>query len=250
MTTRSRATSIIVTHPRGTTTYDYDALGALRSVVLPDSRVIEYLVDGLGRRIGKKVNGLVTKQWLYGAGQAPLAEADATGTIRMRFVYASKRNVPDVVKTYTAAGVADKLYRIGTDQLGSPRVLFDSTGAIFKTMEFDEFGIKVSLPDPTFDFPFGFAGGVYDADTKLTRFGARDYDASIGRWVSKDPILFEGRQANLYVYVGNDPINWADPLGSLRRLQRQLWNTWHLRRSNGRAAVHLDRRAGPTEEEA
>jgi len=143
--------------PEGTTTYDYDALGALRSVVLPDGRVIEYMLDGLGRRIGKKVNGLGTKQWFYGAGQAPLAEADGTGTIRMRFVYGTRRNVPDVVKTYTPAGVADKVYRIATDQLGSPRVLFDTSGAIFKTMEFDEFGIKLS--DPTFDFPFGFAGG-------------------------------------------------------------------------------------------
>jgi len=44
-------------------------------------------------------------------------------------------------------------------------------------------------------------------------FGARDYDAKIGRWVSKDPILFRGHQSNLYVYVMNDPINWLDPNG-------------------------------------
>ena len=29
--------------------------------------------------------------------------------------------------------------------------------------------------------PFGFAGGLYDADTKLTRFGYRDYDAYTGK---------------------------------------------------------------------
>lgn len=44
-------------------------------------------------------------------------------------------------------------------------------------------------------------------------FGARDHDASIGRWVSKDPILFGGGQANLYTYVGNDPVNFRDPTG-------------------------------------
>jgi RHS repeat-associated protein len=53
-------------------------------------------------------------------------------------------------------------------------------------------------------------GGLYDPDTGLVRFGARDYDPNIGRWVSKDPILFKGHQANLYVYAGNDPINRAD----------------------------------------
>ncbi len=45
------------------------------------------------------------------------------------------------------------------------------------------------------------------------RFGARDYDPQVGRWVSKDPILFGGRQANIYVYAGNDPVNLRDPSG-------------------------------------
>jgi RHS repeat-associated protein len=56
-------------------------------------------------------------------------------------------------------------------------------------------------------------GGFFDPLTGLTRFGARDYDASVGRWIAKDPILFDGGQANLYVYVGNDPVNWFDPSG-------------------------------------
>jgi RHS repeat-associated protein len=59
----------------------------------------------------------------------------------------------------------------------------------------------------------GFAGGLYDTDTGLVRFGARDYDPSVGRWTAKDPILFGGGQTNLYVYVGNDPVNFVDPRG-------------------------------------
>jgi RHS repeat-associated protein len=35
--------------------------------------------------------------------------------------------------------------------------------------------------------PFGFAGGLYDPDTGLVRFGARDYDAAAGRWTANDP---------------------------------------------------------------
>jgi RHS repeat-associated protein len=55
---------------------------------------------------------------------------------------------------------------------------------------------------------------LYDPDTGLVRFGARDYDPSVGRWISKDPILFDGGQANIYVYVNNDPVNEIDSNGT------------------------------------
>ncbi|MBF0137125.1 MAG: hypothetical protein HQL65_12865, partial [Magnetococcales bacterium] len=60
---------------------------------------------------------------------------------------------------------------------------------------------------------FGFAGGLYDTQTGLVRFGARDYDASTGRWTAKDPIRFNGGDTNLYGYVLGDPVDFTDPLG-------------------------------------
>jgi hypothetical protein len=39
------------------------------------------------------------------------------------------------------------------------------------------------------------------------------YDPTIGRWTQEDPIAFEGGDANLYRYVGNDPVNATDPTG-------------------------------------
>ena len=65
-------------------------------------------------------------------------------------------------------------------------------------MDYDEFGQVVADTNPGFQ-PFGFAGGLYDADTGLTRFGARDYDPVVGRWTSKDPARFSGGW-NLYAY--------------------------------------------------
>ena len=62
--------------------------------------------------------------------------------------------------------------------------------------------------------PHGFAGGMYDADTGLVRFGARDYDAQTGRWTSRDPVLFESGQKNLYLYTDGDPLNWTDTAGT------------------------------------
>ena len=58
-------------------------------------------------------------------------------------------------------------------------------------MDYDSFGNVLQDTQPGFQ-PFGFAGGLYDPDTKLVRFGARDYDPRTGRWTAKDPILFAG----------------------------------------------------------
>ena len=83
---------------------------------------------------------------------------------------------------------------------------------VAQQLEYDAFGVVTLDTNPGFQ-PFGFAGGLYDADTGLVRFGARDYDAQLGRWTAKDPIRWDGGQANLYVYVDGDPVNWIDPYG-------------------------------------
>ncbi len=61
------------------------------------------------------------------------------------------------------------------------------------------------------------AGGIYDQHTMLTHFGAREYDASTGRWMSKDPIGFAGGSGNLFEYSVNDPVNYFDPSGLKNR---------------------------------
>jgi RHS repeat-associated protein len=80
-------------------------------------------------------------------------------------------------------------------------------------MTYDEFGNVLSDTNPGFQ-PFGFAGGLYDAGTGLTRLGARDYEARAGRWTAKDPIGFGGGDSDLYTYATNDPIDLIDPVGT------------------------------------
>ena len=178
-----------------TTVFEYDLLGNLRSVVLSDNTLIEYLIDGRNRRIGKKVNGVLTQGFLYQDQLKPIAELDASGNVTARFVYGSKANVPE----YMVKG--GQTYRIITDHLGSPRLVVNaSDGSVAQRMDYDEFGNVLQDTNPGFQ-PFAFAGGLYDSQTKLTRFGARDYDPEVGRWTAKDPIGFAGGDVNLYGYV-------------------------------------------------
>jgi RHS repeat-associated protein len=169
--------------------------GNLRTAILPDTMTIEYVIDGLNQRIGKKVNGTLTQGFLYQNALRPVAELDSSGNMVARFVYGTSALVPDYL---VKGGVT---YRIISDHLGSPRLVVEvNTGQVAQRMDYDEFGNVTLDTNPGFQ-PFGFAGGLYDQDTKLVRFGFRDYDAETGRWTCKDPIGFGGGYTELYGYV-------------------------------------------------
>lgn len=197
------------------TTYVYDDLGQLATVHTQLGVTYEYVIDGLGRRVARLVDGVVERGWIYGGGGMPIAELDGTGGVRALFAYATG-GAPDVMWT-VSGGVVTGMYRVVKDHLGSVRLVVDaaSSGAaptIMQRIDYDAWGKVLADSSPGFQ-PFGFAGGLYDADTGLVRFGARDYDAGRGRWTSRDPIGLGGGDADLYRYVGNDPVNFVDPMG-------------------------------------
>lgn len=84
--------------------------------------------------------------------------------------------------------------------------------------------------------PFAYAGGLYDSQTDLVRFGERDYDAYSGRWMAKDPIGFRSKSTNIYLYTISDPINWIDPIG----LSELVYD-----RSSGQLEIWPDNGMGP-----
>ena len=193
-----------------TTFYTYDNLGNLISVILPDGTDIEYLIDGQNRRVGKKVDGVLQKQWIYQDQLNPVAEFDGAGNLVARFVYGDKGHVP----SYMVKG--GEVYRIVTDHLGSVRAVVNvSTGQVMQEIVYDEFGNVLLNTNPVFQ-PFAYGGGLYDEQTNLVKFGFRDYDATVGRWTVKDPIGFWGMSSNFYSYLDNDPINRIDPWGLVK----------------------------------
>lgn len=195
--------------------FEYDVFGNLKKVYVGKKDVIEYLVDGRNRRVGKKVNGELIQAFVYQSQTQIAAELDGTGRIVKRFVYGSKPNVPDF---FISNG---KKFQIISDQVGTPKIIIDlSSGEVINELEYDEFGI-IGEGSRTFSkniskikIPFGFAGGLYDPLTDFLRFGKRDYYSRVGRWMSKDPLVFSGGDSNLYSYVFQDPINFIDKEGT------------------------------------
>jgi RHS repeat-associated protein len=195
------------TSAAGVTSYSYDSFGNLLGVTLPSGSVIEYVLDGKNRRVAKKVNGTVTQKFLYGDGLRPIAQLAPDDSVRFQFLYAEKASAPSLI-----IGTGGS-YRVITDHLGSPRGIIDvGSGASLQYLAYDEFGNVTADTNPGFQ-PYGFAGGLYDPDTHLVHFGARDYDPALGRFLTRDPIGFAGGQSNVYDYAANDPVNFVDPSG-------------------------------------
>jgi len=207
--------------PDGTTNYDYGTLGELKSVTSP-TKSISYQHNASNQRVAKKVDGIVVEKYLWANLTTLLAIYDKDDNLIQRFEYADSR-MP------IAMTQDNQKYYLHYDQVGTLKAISDSSGNIVKEVVYDTFGNILSDSNPSFKVPFGFAGGLYDSDTKLTRFGYRDYDAYTGKWTAKDPIGFDGGDSNLYGYVLGDPVGGIDPMGLYDdpRFKRAFpnWNT-------------------------
>jgi RHS repeat-associated protein len=191
-------------------TYEYDADGRNTAVKLVGSTVTVNVYDGMGRRV-KKVESGVTTYYVY----------DAFGRLAAEYL-------PD---STPAAGTSYAF----TDMLGSVRAVTSSTGVLQECYDYLPFGRMLSASDNGRSsagcFPGAplvsvnsrvsqkFTGQPHDNGTGLDYFGARFYSASMGRFISPDPVLLTSSRMrqphtlNLYAYANNNPLRYIDPSG-------------------------------------
>lgn len=194
---------------RGSDTFTYGTSGELLSAHVGDNTAT-YSYDALDRRVAKEVSspgGQSKVEYLYGdPGNAFRVTVVRTGSELTVLFY----DEPGSLYAFERAG---SRYYVASDLVGSPRLVTTAAGEVVKAIEYDAFGAVLSDSDPGFFLPIGFAGGMSDAETGFVHFGYRDYEPASGRWTSRDPVLFDGGQFNLYAYVGNSPVAFRDPLG-------------------------------------
>ena len=209
-----------------TTTYTWDYENRLVGTT-EDERVTQYEYDGDGNRISKTVDGVTTKY--INDIAAPLVqvlmETTDEDTVIASYTYGN-----DLISS-TKYDVLNTIY-YNYDGLGSVRQLTDDTEAIVALYTYDAFGNLIASSG-TSENTYGFTGEQQfkEADG-LVYLRARYYDARVGRFISRDPILeprgvgnnfvwllpyltSQPQSLQAYEYCGNNPVNRIDPTGKI-----------------------------------
>jgi RHS repeat-associated protein len=187
----------------GTNTYTWDARNRLASIAGPTAASFVY--DPLGRRQRKTVDGVIT-DFVYD-GLNPVKATVGGTTVDLLTGLGI-----DEYLTRTSGGTPE--YFLG-EALGSTVGLVDGTGAVATEYSYEPFGAATASGTSSSN-ELGYTGREDDG-TGLYYYRARYYHPGLQRFISEDPIDISYGDPNLYVYVGNAPMGFVDPLGLERR---------------------------------
>lgn len=159
--------------------------------------------DPFGRRI-QKSGPLGTTNYLYD-GENLLEEVGGMGSILAR--YAQTTAIDEQLSTSRAS--ATSYYQ--QDGLGSTTSLSSSGGLLANTYTYDSFG-NLTASNGTVSNALRYTGREADLETGMQYYRARQYDQSVGRFISEDPFR-SSLKMNRFSYVSNRSVPLIDPSG-------------------------------------
>jgi RHS repeat-associated protein len=192
---------------KGTDTwvYTYDYANRLIKAEKDSTVLGEYHYDGDSRRIQVTEND-VTTTYIYG-GSSVLYEENSVGTAS--YIYGPK----GLMAKKTTIQSESQVYYYHSDHLGSTRLVTDESGNIVTAATYHPFG-ELSVEEGS-EEPFLFCGKEKDA-SDLYYFGARYYDSSLGRFITRDSRkgrISDPQSLNRYSYCFNNPLRFKDDFG-------------------------------------
>ena len=193
--------------------YVYDYRNRLTQVTRKNSsnavlQTVTFTYDPDNRRIKKSVDG-VARNFVYDREHV-WVEYDAAGNELNRYLYGD--SIDEILARWTpSSGTTWYL----TDKQGSVVGHLDASGNLVNQTAYKSFGEIDSQTNPAVTDRYGFTGREYDSETGLYYYRGRYFDPKLGRFLSEDPIDFDGGDVNLYRYAGNGPANGTDPMGTL-----------------------------------
>jgi RHS repeat-associated protein len=194
---------------------------------------LEFAYDYMSRRVRKKVFSWnpgtssyqlqSTTRYVYDEWNL-IAEINEVNSLLKSYVWGQ-----DLSGTLTVAGGIGGLllindstntYETSSDGNGNVAIVINvASGLPAATYEYDAFGNTIRATGSYANSnTIRFSSKYVDLETGLIYFGYRYYDPSTGRFINRDP-LWENDGPNILTIVGNDPIDFVDPLGL--RLSRE-----------------------------
>jgi RHS repeat-associated protein len=160
-----------------------------------------------------------TSTFVYDAGGSRAKKTEGGQTIIYVNKYYEKNITTGEVTTYYYLGAKMVAQRKNTtlqymhqDHLTGTSLVTNADGSQNSTIKYVPFGATLSGSVPT---DIKFTGQRLDA-TGLYYYGARYYDATIGRFISPDPTIpnpADPQAFNRYTYCSNNPLKYIDPSG-------------------------------------
>ncbi|MFF9840333.1 RHS repeat-associated core domain-containing protein [Streptomyces sp. NPDC013740] len=220
-------TKVDETSPAGarTSTYHYDASGNTDTRTFgTDVQKLEWNSEGKLAKTTEQDTKESTN--VYDTEGNRVVRKDAAGTTiylpGMELKLATGGAAVEATRYYTFSGQTvavrqdnNDLYFLGADQQGTGLVAIAAMTGAFTRRRQDPYGNSRGTATGTWPSEKGFVGGTINAQTGLTTIGAREYDASLGKFISVDPVMDaqDPAQMNAYSYAHNSPITKSDPTG-------------------------------------
>jgi len=186
------------------TSLSYNQDAQLSAVNAGSGALASYTYDGFGQRLIKTVSGSYGEIYQYGQNGMLLEETNSSGVAQADYIYLNGRPVA-VVNGST-------LYFLHDDLLGTPQVASDNSENIQWQAGYEPFGTTTSVSGEIVQ-NLRLPGQYFDVESGWNHNGLRDYMTGLGRYAEPDPLGRLGSGNDLYVYVGNNPANFVDPLG-------------------------------------
>ena len=196
------------------THYSYDSENHLISATINGNHEAVYTYNALGLR-DSKTTQRGTVYYVYD-GTTLIAELDEDGEILAYYSH-------DLDGKLVSATYGDETYFYHFNHRGDTLYLTDQEGNIAASYTYDAWGnIMSKAGDLANKNPYRYKGRhgyYYDADTDLYLLNSRWYNPELKRFMTRDNQQGEATDPvslNRYVYCGNDPVNYVDPMGTYR----------------------------------